>query len=1596
MVDSSHTTQSRHDSSQEKLRQRIALLSPAQQQLFRQQLAAKGIVWDHVATTKNEAAQTKDLPVSCPEKLPLSASQKHLWVLHQLDPNTTAYHIALVLTINGALKLAALHHSLQSIVNRHESLRTVFLQENNRPYTKVLSQVELNLPIVDFSQKTDLVTELTRQKKEISQALFDLEKGPLIRAELIKTAENTFELVLVLHHLIADGWSRGIFLKELATNYRNQVQASSNQLLPDLKIQYPDYVLQQAQWLKSETCQHQKAYWQQQLKDLPELDLLTDGVAGTDFSSQTCTRFFSVEETKAIKAIAVQSKASVFMMLLAIFKLLLHRYSGQTDIAVGVPVAGRNTAAVEPLIGFFVNTLVLRSRLDAQAPFSDWLAQVQATLADALQHQDIPFSEVVDAVGVARSPGKNPLFRVMFQVQSNGYQPQNAEQLDLGMPGLALTQQWIEPQETKFDMSWHVIERDGRLLVAVEYRTECFKPDRIERMLGHFHTLVNAVVDNPAQKAAQISLLSASEKERLLSWGQGKPADPTLYFPARFEQQVKETPEAIAVSHYAGHYADNPAQQVSLTYRQLNQRANKLAHWLHSKGIGPNTLVGICLHPGIDLMTALLAVLKAGGAYLPLDPTLPAERLRYMLKDAKPVAMIGHRDCLEPLLIKESAAHAFYLDTEEQQLISQPGHNLTTVIEPTNLAYIIYTSGSTGNPKGTQLTHGGLINYLNWCLAAYPVSEGCGAPVQSSIGFDATITSVFSPLLAGKQVAFGLGENEIEALQASLLQGFSFIKITPAHLSALQPLLKTQKLQRQLLPKAFIIGGEALQAQHIETWREQYPEVALFNEYGPTEAVVGCCVHQVTAQDSGNIPIGRPINDVQLYILDENRQVVPAGIPGELYIGGAGVAQGYLNQPELTAERFVSGLRLDSALGARRLALYKTGDRATYNTDGTIQYLGRIDSQIKLRGFRIEPGEIEATLCEHKQVEQSVVVLSEQNNSRELLAYITTPAMPEIEIPKLSEELQQWLSHKLPSYMVPSHIIRIEALPLTINGKVDCDALPAPSGEVEGTEATQPRDRKEQILLDIWQQILDRKSISVYDNFFDLGGDSISGMQIVSKAHEQGLQLTPSQLFEHQTIAEQAAVAKALTANSFSEAPPMGSISLSPIQQAFFKKNLSSPHHYNQAVMLAVKSTVEASALQAALDCLIQHHDSLRLRFKSVSDQWEQYYALPETVSVPIDELNFTDRQEQFDEAIAALQASLDLTNGPLLKSVLLTVDSDKYLLLIAHHLLVDGVSWRILLDDLLTAYRQIVTHQKVDLSQKTTAFGYWTKHLKEQSFELERPYWEKACAPTPPLPIDRPLGRNTVADEREIVVCLSEKETAALKTFSLSVNVILLSALAQTLKQWNQSSTIVLDMEGHGRQVWDESLNLARTVGWFTSLYPLRLTLSSGSFTKQLSQVQQQLSQVPNEGVGFGALQSVAEEALPGQQSLASPAEISFNYLGQLAIDTTGFVSRLVTEPVPGTKSSAGDRAYIFEIVALIQSRQLQIRWRYSQEQYEQITMQQLSQRFSSNLKSLIAHCRQPSRETIAPASLSAAGVEAGQLNRLMNKLQSRGGRTS
>jgi amino acid adenylation domain-containing protein/non-ribosomal peptide synthase protein (TIGR01720 family) len=1619
------------------LNQRIAALSP-QQRLLLEQLKRKQV------TATNLSIQ----PRSTDEKLPLSLAQERLWFLHQIDPENPAYNIAIAWELQGNLNISILLKSLQAIIQRHETLRTAFVSDSGKAYQEIISVIHLSLPVIDLQSLSKKQQEDTAKKIALQEASqpFDLQQAPLLRVKLIRLATDKFTLLLTLHHIIADGWSRGILMRELVKNYQAFI-AKQKLSLPELSIQYGDFVLWQQKWLQGEEMKMQLAYWEQQLADLPKLELPTDYPRKPIqmYKGATVSELFPRSLLEDLKILSQKQGVTLFMLLLAAFKVLLHRYCHQDDIVLGVPSANRNRSEIEALIGFFVNTLALRTDLSGNPSFEVFLQRVKTTAAGAFRHQDIPFAKVVEALQPERDLSHNPLVQVMFQVQNEAYQLQNDFSLELELPGLQIQQSWVDTGATKFDLSCHLVERSGGLLVAVEYCTDLFEQQTIIRMIQHLRVLLEAIVVNPQQYLSELPILTERERQQILvEWNQTRVDYPKKWVHQIFEAIVEQTPENIAVI----------CGQQTFTYGELNNRANQLAHYLIRLGITKESLVGIYLERSPELIVALLGVLKAGGAYIPIDVKLPQDRIIYMLRDAQPSLILTTNNLQTHL--PEYPGQVLCLEQDLEQDWSAIIANPVNLVSGNNLAYVIYTSGSTGKPKGTMLTHKGFANYLNWAINTYPVTQGTGTAVQSSISFDATITSLYTPLLVGQAVVLLPEAEEIEALSNALNSStnFSLLKLTPAHLTILSQILPQQSLVGH--PKALIIGGEALTQQHLEFWHTYSPQTKLINEYGPTETVVGCCIYDATVNatkkttinsqktSSSNIPIGRPIANTQLYILDRYLQPVPIGVPGELYIGGDGVARGYLNRPELTAEKFIpnpfspSPLRRDTINRvSTHSKLYKTGDCARYLGDGTIEYLGRLDNQVKIRGFRVELGEISAALETHPQVKAAIVILRNDipNHSR-LVAYVVAEVVDEVVAGvvtnKESLDLRSYLATKLPIYMLPSAFIWLDNLPLTSNGKIDLKKLPTPDihqnqnqnhNQNQNQNQNQPRTPTEEILIQIWTELLGC-DVGINDNFFERGGDSILSIQMVAKANQAGIKLTPKLLFQHQTIAELAGIIQVNPWESVEQGVISGKVTLTPIQHWLFEQNLHNLHHYNQGVFLEVEPNLQINSLKQAIEKLLQHHDILRARFFLEEGKWQQ--DIRESIDVypdiyldthPLTVVDLAElpenQQKKFMESTASQpQSSLDLTKGELMRVVLFQLGNNQShrLLIIIHHLIIDGVSWRILLEDLVNAY----FHR--ELPAKTTSFQEWSQKLLDyaQSDKITRELetWLKILPKeSPSLPLDlqdfsfssnkNSLNNNTIASEAQINVHLNVKQTRALleevpKAYQTQINDVLLTALVQSFSQWTKQDSLLVDLEGHGREDLFENVNISRTVGWFTSLFPVYLKLNkslndNSNLGNNLKYIKEQLRQIPNKGIGYGVLRYLGSEINKCLTLQALPqSAISFNYLGKLDVfDSQSWIHGLAKESLGYSSNPENNRSHVLNITCWIAQEELQFQWRYSRNLHHQGTIEGLAQEFIRRLEALIQHCQLPESGGFTPSDFAGAKLNQQQLDQFITKLK-------
>ncbi len=1062
---------------------------------------------------KIEQLQQQNLELSTPPilarardaELPLSFAQTRLWFLDQLKPNSALYNIPLALRLVGTLKVAALEQSLQEIIHRHEALRTNFVIVNGQPTQIIQTQTAWTLSIIDCEDLPTTEQEIASQQLAQQQAIqpFDLARQALIRATLVVLSETEYVLLVCMHHIVSDGWSMDVFVQELAALYNayslgqpSGASATPNLLpqggtpLAPLRVQYADFAIWQRQWLQGDVLQRQLSYWQQQLANAPTLlSLPTDRPRPSvqTFSGAYQKFALSKDLTARLVQLSRQQGVTLFMTLLAAFDTLLYRYTGQSDISVGSPIANRNRSEIEGLIGFFVNTLVMRTNLAGNPSFNELLTRVREMALGAYAHQDLPFEMLVEALQPQRDLSHTPLFQAAFSLQT-------APMQQVELAGLTVSPSVVEGTTAKFDLSLLIENCTTGLVGWWQYNTDLFDASTIERMSGHFVTLLEGIVANPQQQISQLPMLTQVEQQQLLvEWNSTQayyPFDKCIH--QLFEAQVERTPEAVAVVF----------KQENLTYRELNCRANQLAHYLQTLGVKPDVLVGICIERSVEMVVSLLGILKAGGAYVPLDPEYPTERLSFMLGDAQVSVLLTQQRLVDSL--PNSGAKLVCLDQDWEDISTQSKDNPVTGSTTDNLAYVIYTSGSTGRPKGVMVEHKGLCNLAQAQIQTFGLHSDSRILQFASFSFDASIWEVVMALGSGATLYLETKESLLPGKPLiERLRNYCITHITlPPSALAVMPIEELPALQ------TMIVAGEACSAELIRQWSAGRN---FFNAYGPTEATVCATIAKCT-DDDNKIDIGSPISNTQIHILDEYLQPVPIGVPGELHIGGVGLARGYLNRPELTTEKFIPN-PFSTDPHSR---LYKTGDLARYLPNGNIEYLGRIDNQVKIRGFRSELGEIETVLSQYGDVQICCVIAREETpGNKSLVAYV----VPQKEVSLTTSELRQFLTNKLPGYIVPNVFVILDSLPLTPNGKVDRRALPDPNLHQELLDYVMPKTEVEKIIADIWQKALEVEKVGIYNNFFELGGHSLLLVRINQQLQEVfGLELSIVDMFNYPNI----------------------------------------------------------------------------------------------------------------------------------------------------------------------------------------------------------------------------------------------------------------------------------------------------------------------------------------------------------------------------------------------------------------------------------------------------------------------------------------------
>ena len=1516
------------------------------------------------------------------EDYPVSHAQKRLWTLQQLDIDARAYNLPAGFHLKGPCDMNAFSTALRQLTARHEALRTCFVSRGDGEVRqKVLQASEIDLQIIDLRGENNPDAQAEQAMQEDRLQPFDLSVAPLLRVKLIRLGESSNLLLFNIHHIICDVWSLDILVREFATYYRAAQQGVPSRIQP-LEIQYKDYTVWQHTLLADKQGVQQRQYWLNQLSaPLPQLDLPTDYVrpAVQTFCGDTAHLVLNTKLLAALQKLSRHCEASLFMTLTALVRVLLYRYTGQEDLILGVPVAGRQHPDLESQVGLYVNTLALREQLRPAEPFITFLDRIKRSTAEAYDHQLYPFDQLVDELKLERDMSHAPLFDVMVMLQ-------NVASVELQLDGLEILP-WDEEnhwETSRFDLMFHFMEQSEGLRLDLNFNTDLFKPERIQNMLKHLKHLATVVCRDEQQAPTALPMLGNEEQELLLKHFQRQSARPAIC-PANdtlidcFARQVEQGPEHPAVL-LEGH---------QLSYQELNASAERVASFLrHRAGVHPGDIIAVAAGRTLSAPIALLGVLKAGCLYLPLDPGYPEERISYMLEDSRCQTVLADSTCTDTLgnctaevfTVQEALDIEHDSETESSQIDSGATR------QAHDPAFVIYTSGSTGQPKGVVLEHEGFINMILDQLRHFSITPQDRVLQFASAGFDAALYESFIAWLGGASLVL-VPQEVIEHTERFTdyleIQGVTTAVLPPVYLHA---------LQQHSLPSIrniMTVGEAAVVADALFYARSR----KYLNGYGPTEGSVCAAVHQVDSEQDypHGIPVGRPTANIPIYILDAQQNLLPVGIPGEICIGGVGVNRGYLYKESLTQEKFIAN---PFRPGER---MYRTGDTGYWSWNGEVVFTGREDDQVKIAGHRIEPEEIALTLRRHPAVRDAAVFAVEDSSSKILLAYYTTE---ENSAELLGQELRTFLAAQVPNYMLPAWFVPLEDLPLTANGKVDRKALPSLQELKQQRDAAPalPGNDMEERVAAAWKTVLGLDEVDINENLFSLGGDSIKAIQIAAQLHNNGLCLETQTILHFPTVAQQAMEVKSVE-RSIPQEPVTGTIPLTPIQSWFFSRpdwENSKPHHFNQAVLLRTTETLEHEAVCQAIQALQTHHDALRMRYILPADEAHkvlQKNAAPEAYPLALERIDLRDHPEPsvaVENAADALQAGIDLVTGPLLRALHLLLPEGDALLLAIHHLVVDTVSWQILLQDFTTSYTQLLAGQLVALPLKTDSFQCAAEKLQEyasgKALQEERGYWEELLASAPPpLAKDQETAENTEAQSAVLTRSLDETETAQLLTvahraYHTRMDDLLLTGLAMALRDWQGRQSTLIELERHGREPLFQDLDVTRTVGWFTSTHPFLLTLPlDHDLGYCIKYAKEALRNIPKNGIGYGILRYLAKSRL----DVPHPPQISFNYLGEISAAEPGRFQRDL-EHTGRTVSPRAPRPYDLAVLCAVSEGQFHISLSYHKQQYLLPSVEQFMDRYLQSLRTVIAHCTGCQSTELTPSDLTYKDLSLEELEEL------------
>ncbi|MFF5257222.1 amino acid adenylation domain-containing protein [Streptomyces leeuwenhoekii] len=1538
--------------------------------------------------------------------MPLSHAQRRLWFIDRLEGPSATYNIPLVLHLTGEIDRPALRAALHDLVTRHESLRTVYPEHDGVPCQHILDPAEA---AVELTETHLAPGRLPAAVEETALHGFDLAARPPLRARLLTTGPDTAALVLVMHHITGDGWSHTPLLRDLSTAYAARRTGTAPQWQP-LPVQYADYTLWQHRTLgdgddPGSELNRQLAYWRQQLAGLPEeLEYRTDRPRpeAATHRGDSVPLTLGPAEHAAVAELARANGVTVFMVLQAALAALLTRMGAGTDIPLGAPTAGRTDTALDDLVGFFVNTLVLRTDTSGDPTFRELLARVRETDLAAYAHQDVPFDRLVEELNPPRSLARHPLFQVMLILH-------NTAGPDIDLPGLRARVEGARTPVARFDMSFSLWERygdDGRaqgIQGGIRYAADLFDRPTAAALAARFQRLLTAAAHDPGLTVDALPVLDEEEEHQLLvARNDTAHAVPDGSLPDLFRGQAARTPRAVA-------FEDGTT---TLTYRDLDERSDRLAAVLTAQGVGPEDRVALLLGSRAEHVVAVLAVTKAGGVYVPLDRRSPQARLRHILDATGAVAVVADRTTLAA--VPDGPAAIVRADRTAAPA-DRPAPETPATVHPDQLAYIIHTSGSTGTPKGVAVSHRSVVDMVHYRWWGHGAADR--VLMHLPVSFDASTYELWGPLLRGARiVAFDGEATDIEGLARTMTRH----RVTAGLFGeGLFRLLAENHPECFAGLRDIYVGGDAVSATAVRKVLAHAGTARLTNTYGPTECTQCAVHHALTADDvaRNSVPIGRPLDNTRVYVLDERLRPVPPGVTGELHIAGTGLARGYAGQPGLTAERFVA-----DPFGPAGSRMYRTGDRVWWRRDGVLEFAGRSDTQVKIRGFRIEPGEVESAVAACPGIAQAVVVAHETRpGDRRLVAYVVAEA-DAFDAAALARQV----AAALPDYMVPTAFVRLDALPLSHNGKLDKAALPVPDAPAGAGRA--PGNARERILCALVAELLGLSGIGVDDNFFTAGGDSIVSIQLVARARQAGLVITPRDIFQHQSVARLAAAARDAGSAPMPADDGVGTVPLTPIMA--WLRERGGPHAgFNQSLLLRVPPAPDRAGLVRAVQAVLDRHDMLRavltrshqgtwtLRTRPVgavrAEECVRRVALPP-------EGPQADRERTIAVHGEAARRELDPDTGVMTRVIWFDAgpDHEGRLLLIAHHLVVDAVSWRILAPDLMAAWHDRTDRPAARPAPVGTSFRAWSRRLAAHALTPqvrdELPFWRAVGATADPPLAHRRLdpATDTVATTRRVTAELPAHDTAPLLTtvpavLRAAVDEVLLSGFALALGRWRADggstarppgpapTAALVDLEGHGREDTDEETDLSRTVGWFTSLYPVAVdpgvlwregdTAAAG---EGLRAVKEQLRAVPRKGLGHGQLRHLDPESAGALAAAATP-QIGFNYLGRVRVDAGAERWGGAPENVPiATADPDLPCAHALEISAITHDTPAGPRLRatltWPADLFDRRRVQALADLWLAALRSLIEHAADPAAGRHTPSDLPLVDLTQDEIDEL------------